>query len=87
MDISIIRTKLLEEIEKFPKDRLGELYDFIHFFRLGLQTKTPDAGKIIQFAGSWKDMQEEDFSEFMGDIAARRKAAFASRRDRGTGID
>ncbi len=33
-----LQTKLVEEIMLIPYDRLSELYNFIHFFRVGLET-------------------------------------------------
>lgn len=87
MELSMLRDKLLEEIEKFPKDKLADLYNLIHYFRLGLQVREVNPEKIIQLAGSWKDMSEDDFNEFLSDITRRRKKAFSSRRNRETGTD
>ena len=33
----LIQEQLFEEIKLIPEDRLAEVYDFIHFFRLGLK--------------------------------------------------
>lgn len=38
MAASILRGKVIEEINRIPEDKLTELYDFIHFFRVGLET-------------------------------------------------
>ena len=32
----ILQEQIFEEIKKIPNDKLVEIYDFIHYFRLGL---------------------------------------------------
>ena len=37
-----LQTQLIEEIKQIPTDKLAEIYDLIHYFRLGLsQAKQP----------------------------------------------
>ena len=31
-----LQTQLIEEIKQIPTDKLAEIYDLIHYFRLGL---------------------------------------------------
>ena len=38
MSATEIRQRLLGEIERIPDDRLGEVFDVLHFFRLGLES-------------------------------------------------
>ena len=33
-------SKVIDEIKRIPPSRLSEVYDFIHFFRLGLESET-----------------------------------------------
>ncbi len=81
-----LREKLREEILHIPDSRLQEVYDFIHFFRLGLERETPPvAADVMRFAGAWEDMP--DFDEFDADLQRRRHAAFKSRRGDETGSD
>ena len=87
MKTSVTRNKLLDEIDKIPEEKLAHLYNFIHYFRLGLEVKQPNPEKIMQLAGSWNDMPEEDFVEFMNEIKNRHSKAFSSRRKRETSID
>ena len=83
MKPSEFRTKVLEELNLIPEDRLREVYDFIYFFRLGLETsRSARAGQIMKFAGCWDDMPDDDFKEFLGDIARRRSNAFLNRDNR-----
>ena len=38
--------RLMDEIRKIPEPRLAEVYEFIHFFRLGVQAGEPvETGK------------------------------------------
>ncbi len=87
MNPSILRSKVLKEVDLVPEDLLKELYDFIHFFRLGVESSKKPAKKIMQFAGCWQDMPDEVFEEFLADSAERRKQAFSRRRSGETGSD
>ena len=79
-------SEVMEEIRLVPKDRLPELFDFIHFFRLGLETVKDDTEEIMGFAGCWQDMTHEEFRDFSEEIAERRRQAFSGRADRETVI-
>jgi hypothetical protein len=86
MKAATIRKKLIDEITKIPDEKLPEIYDFLYYFRLGLVTKSSNPQKTLQLAGSWNDMSEEDFDDFLNDIQIRRKTAFTSRREREASI-
>ncbi len=44
---------------------MSDLYNFIHYFRLGLEKlQTKQSDRILAFAGCWKDMPDEMFAEF-----------------------
>ena len=81
MGESIIRDKVMEEIKLIPEHKLLEVYDFIHYFRIGLQKSKVNINQIMQFAGCWKDMSEDLFNDFLEEISKRRSQAFAGRRD------
>jgi hypothetical protein len=81
-----LREKLREEILSIPESRLQEVYDFIHFFRLGLERDEPTAvPDVMRFAGTWEDMK--DFDAFEEELRERRHTAFKSRRNHETGAD
>ncbi|MFZ5516804.1 MAG: hypothetical protein ACOY90_09215 [Candidatus Zhuqueibacterota bacterium] len=82
-----MRKKLLDEISKIPDDKVPVIFDFLHYFRLGLGMKASSPEKILQLAGSWKDMTEDDFEDFLNDVKTRRKNAFMSRSNRETSVD
>jgi|GEM_PF-2182550 len=64
MDSSKLRERVLNEINLIPEDKLAQLYDFIHHFRLGIEGSSGNTPAIMQFAGCWDDMSEEMFAEF-----------------------
>jgi heterodisulfide reductase subunit A-like polyferredoxin len=79
MTESIIRDRVMKEIKLIPEHKLSEVYDFIHYFRIGLQKSKGNVDQIMKFAGCWKDMPEKIFNEFLQDIGQRRKKAFPRR--------
>ena len=77
----MIKQKVLQEIDLLPEDRLVDIYNFIHHFRLGIETTQAKPLKpTLAFAGCWNDMPEEAFQAMLGDIERRRRQAFARRR-------
>lgn len=80
-------SQVIEEIRLVPKDRLREIYNFIHFFRLGLETVRDETEDIMRFAGCWQDMTDDEFEDFSQEIADRRKQAFSGRTNREISID
>ena len=64
-----LQTQLIDEIKQIPAEKLSEIYDLIHYFRLGLAQEKPKtesemAQKVPQF-GFAKGMIEmsADFDE------------------------
>ena len=68
----------MDEVGRIPIEKLGEVYCFIHFFRVGLEKSRADTGKILEFAGCWKDMPDEEFNSFTKGIRERRNQAFSN---------
>ena len=82
MRTSVLRNKVIEEINRVPEDKLKDIYEFIHFFNLRDETNKNTPEDIMQFAGCWQDMPDGDFKEFLSEITARRKNAFSGREPR-----
>lgn len=70
----LLQQQLLEEIAQIPEDKLAEIYDLIHYFRLGLAQENPKtAQKSPKFGfakGTFKmtaDFDEplEDFKDYI----------------------
>lgn len=80
MKASMTRDKILKEVERIPEEKLPELLDLIHDYRVGLQP--PEGKSEIKYAGSWKDMPDDVYQDFIDEIAQRRSQAFSRRRDR-----
>jgi hypothetical protein len=77
----MIKTKVLQEIDLIPEDKLVDVYNFIHYFRLGLEkSEAKDTQPILAFAGCWQDMPDEAFNDFTTEISQRRQQAFKQRR-------
>lgn len=88
MSNQIIKHQVLDEIDQIPEDKLADLYQIIHYFRLGLTpSNKPGKQAIMEFAGSWQDMPQATFSEFLADIGRRRQQAFSGRQDHASFID
>jgi hypothetical protein len=75
-------TDVIEEIRLVPKNRLRDVYNFIHFFRLGLEKVQDESDDIMQFAGCWQDMTDDEFEDFSQKITDRRRQAFSGRAPR-----
>ncbi|MDS9397653.1 hypothetical protein RI030_08605 [Aphanizomenon flos-aquae NRERC-008] len=51
MDLLNIRTKVITEINLIPEDKLEELYNFIHYWRLNGESSPGSLEQTMQFAG------------------------------------
>lgn len=81
MSQSITRNKVMEEIQLIPEHKLEEVYDFVHYFRIGLgEAVRGNKEEVMKFAGSWSDLSEEVFQEFTREISERRAQAFSWRQ-------
>jgi hypothetical protein len=71
IDTSALRTRVQEEIDLIPEYKLPELYNLVHHFRLRIEVSGSENQPMMHFAGSWRDMLDEDFDEFIREIAER----------------
>jgi hypothetical protein len=85
-----LREKLVDEIQHLPEGRVEQIFDFIHFFRVGLGIEKVDqkaAETIIgQFAGCWSELPDDVYNELELEWQRRREHAFSDRREHGTDI-
>lgn len=63
-----------------PEDKLSDIYSLLHYFRLGLEASEKVIKPVMQFAGCWQDMPDEEFAAFTQEIAERRQRAFSTHR-------
>jgi propanediol dehydratase small subunit len=88
MSVAMIKHQLINEINLIPDEKILEVYNFIHYFRLGTQkVETKTKKDLLSYSGSWKEMNAEVFDDYMLDIVKRRKKAFSGRRDNETSTD
>jgi hypothetical protein len=88
MTTALLKHQLHTEIDLIPEDKLADLYNFIHYFRLGTEKTQPDRkDTILSFAGCWKDMDNQVFTEIFSEIATRRTTAFSTRRNHENSLD
>ena len=66
MPEDFLRSRILEMIDKIPGKRLQEVLDLLMGFREGPQNN------VLSFAGSWNDMEESDFKDFLEENVRRR---------------
>lgn len=67
---------ILKEMKNIPAHRLDDLYAYVH----SLTTKTNKSEslrkKILSFAGSFKDMSEKNYQEFVKETKKTRVNLF-----------
>lgn len=81
MSQSITRNKVMEEIQLIPEHKLEEVYDFVHYLRIGLREAVRgDKEEVMKFTGSWSELSDEVFQKFTLEIRERRAQAFSRRR-------
>lgn len=56
---------ILDEIKDIPIHRLDEVYEFIHALNINTQSSEEKRKKILAFGGSFSDMTNDDFKDFM----------------------
>ena len=88
MTSAMIKTRLIDEINLIPARKLSEVYDFIHYFRLGAEKEEANIQNTsLSYAGSWQEMDADVYDDYLADIASRRKKAFSDRRNNETFAD
>jgi hypothetical protein len=61
MNSEISAYQIIQEIALIPEDKLTELYNLIHGFRVQLTQVETSESQTMQFAGIWEDLPEDDF--------------------------
>jgi hypothetical protein len=81
-----VQEQVLEEIRLIPEDQLTTVYAILHYFRVGLEADQCRPQSVMQYAGCWADMAEDEFEGLMRDLQVRRRQAFSGRVVRETSI-
>jgi hypothetical protein len=69
----MFKQKIIEELQNIPEDRLSQIYDLIHYFRLGLNSETQNPrlpgllkGKLAQ--AFFEPLSEDELQQWETDI-------------------
>jgi hypothetical protein len=77
---TMLRDHIIEELDQIPEVKMAEIYDFLHYYRLGLQQPMAEVNSTLSLAGAWKDRPNEEFDDLLNELTQRRKQAFSGRR-------
>lgn len=67
---------ILKELKNVPVDRLGDVYSFINSLKADVRKPDFNRKKILSFAGSFADMSEKDYDDFINETQKTRKDLF-----------
>ncbi len=67
---------ILKELKNVPVDRLEDLYSIINSLRTTSKKSVKKRRKILSFAGSFSDMSEVDYNEFLKHTKQTRNNVF-----------
>lgn len=77
-----IREKIIKEVEKIPEDKIAEVYDFVHLFRIGIESQRKiikdKRQAALKFFGIWKNISDKE-KEVLDDIQLRRQRTYRER--------
>jgi hypothetical protein len=67
---------ILKELKNVPVDRLEDLYSIIHSLRSNTKKSRKRVKKILSFAGSFGDMANNDYNDFLNHTKETRNNLF-----------
>jgi hypothetical protein len=67
---------IIKEIKDVPKERLEEIYQFIHSLNQKPVDKKSNRDKIIAFGGAFKEMSEADYLDYLSNTKQARNTLF-----------
>ena len=67
---------ILKELRNVPVDRLEDLYSIIHSLQANTKKSDSTSKKILSFAGSFGDMSQEYFNDFLDHTKDTRNNSF-----------
>ena len=66
----------INEINQIPVISLPDVYNLIHSYHVRLNEKEKKRNNILQFAGAWTDLSENEFLEITREIKQNRNEMF-----------
>ena len=77
-----IKEKIIREVEKLPQDKIAEIYDFIHLYRIGIERQKKGVKDkrqaALKFFGIWRNLSNKERAA-LDDIKSRRQRTFRER--------
>ena len=67
---------IMKELKNVPVDRLKDLYSIIHSLRANTKKSDKTSRKILSFAGSFNDMTDKDYNDFLNQTKDTRNNLF-----------
>lgn len=67
---------ILNELKNVPVDKLEDLYSIIHSLRTNTKKADKANKEILSFAGSFGDISESDYNDFVKQTKQTRKNLF-----------
>ena len=67
---------ILKELKNIPINRLQDLYSIIHSLKADTVKNEKSAKEILSFAGSFGDMSDNDYNDFLQKTKKNREELF-----------
>ncbi len=67
---------ILKELKNVPIERLEDLYSIIHSLQANKKKSDKRSKKILSFAGTFADMSENYYNDFLGQVKQTRNELF-----------
>jgi hypothetical protein len=82
-----LRTELIREINLIPDTDLEKVHQLISHLRLSSEKQPSHLQNTLKFAGSWNDLTDEEFTDFLDEVTLRRQQSFRDRNNHETFAD
>ncbi|MDJ0839737.1 MAG: hypothetical protein QNK37_24690 [Acidobacteriota bacterium] len=79
MNVAGLREKVKQEINRVPDEHLAEVYDVVRHYSL-IRQSASKTQSIMDFAGAWQDMPDQQYEDFLSEVNQRRRVAGKRRR-------
>lgn len=74
--MTITYQTIINEINHIPLAYLQDVYKIIQSYSLKDDFQTQNRKKILEFAGSWNEMSDEDYKDIMSEINRSKEDMF-----------
>lgn len=74
--MTITYQTIINELNQIPLAYLSDVYKIIHSYNSKIEQRQTNREKILEFAGSWSDIPEENFKDIMSEIHCSKEKMF-----------